>query len=467
MSHLKRSLAAIISGSFLVLVGFIVEPQSSARGQQAAPELPATPPNEEIPRAVGAVIDRSQNRFAFTDFVKLALRRRAVATRNIAPNAVGAAPIADVTRNMQPADVEDAVISFARELSGAVPPEDIELAVPRQNAIAQKTIAAAASRAPAVGASGPTINVSPDLPKFDWRDPGHVALQSGIISAAKDQTLGGAINCGDCWAFATIGTFEGADALVNRRLINASEQNLLDCTTQVISASPSVPYNCAGGGWWAFDYIIKQGVAKETSYPYTAVQSGCNDSIDRPYHALTWNYVLSQSEIPIADGQIKQIKAALCQYGPVGAAVYASGPLFSGYGASSPPIRDFDSGNAVVVSGQPKKVDHVVVIVGWDDSKKAWAIKNSWPGWGTQGFGYIGYTANNIGYGAAYVVPAIAATGPMASAAPAAPAVGAAPATRNITPRTSALRTIAPPRFFPAPEPPAVGAPPVPAANPP
>ena len=98
--------------------------------------------------------------------------------------------------------------------------------------------------------------------------------------------------------------------------------------------------------------------------------------------------------------------------------------------------------------------------------RKPWAIKNSWPGWGTQGFGYIGYTANNIGYGAAYVVPAIAATGPMASAAPAAPTVGAAPATRNITPRTSALRTIAPPRFFPAPEPPAVGAPPVPAADP-
>ena len=84
---------------------------------------------------------------------------------------------------------------------------------------------------------------------------------------------------------------------------------------QVISASPSVPYNCAGAVGWAFDYIIKQGVAKETSYPYTAVQSGCNDSIDLQTFitVLTLGITCwSQSEIPIADGQIKQIKAAAC-----------------------------------------------------------------------------------------------------------------------------------------------------------
>ena len=97
-------------------------------------------PFNEIPPAVGTVIKRSQNRFALTGFVKLALRRRAAAGGAIAPNAVGAAPIADVVKNMQPSNVEDAVIKYARELSGAVPPEDIDLAIPRQNALAQKTI---------------------------------------------------------------------------------------------------------------------------------------------------------------------------------------------------------------------------------------------------------------------------------------------------------------------------------------
>jgi C1A family cysteine protease len=463
MSNVKRSLVTIISGSFLLLVCLIVEPQTSARGREASQESPATPPSavDEIPPAVGAVIKRSQNRFALTGFVKLALRRRAAAGGAIAPNAVGAALIADVVKNMQPSDVEDAVIKYARELSGAVPPEDIDLAIPRQNALAQKTINDARAQRPVVGAAQMT-NVltnevlSPTLPRFDWRDAGWVARDSGIISLAKDQTLGGTINCGCCWAFATIGTFEGADALVNRRLINASEQNLLDCAGQLLGATPSVPYTCVGG-WWAFDYLIKKGVATENSYPYTAVQSGCNDSIDRSYQALTWKYVLNQSDVPTTDAQINQIKAALCQYGPIGAAVYATAPIFGGYGPTSPPIRDFDSGNKVVGSdGIARIVDHVVVIVGWNDAKKAWAIKNSWPSWGTNDFGYIEYTANNIGFGAASVVPVTAAAGPLASAAPAAPAVGAAPRT---------LRTIALPRLF-APQEPSVGAPPPPGPAP-
>lgn len=131
-----------------------------------------------------------------------------------------------------------------------------------------------------------------------------------------------------------------------------------------------MPYTCVGG-WWAFDYLIKKGVATENSYPYTAVQSGCNDSIDRSYQALTWKYVLNQSDVPTTDAQINQIKAALCQYGPIGAAVYATAPIFGGYGPTSPPIRDFDSGNKVVGSdGNARIVDHVVVIVGWNDAKK-------------------------------------------------------------------------------------------------
>ena len=54
-------------------------------------------------------------------------------------------------------------------------------------------------------------------------------------------------------------------------------------------------------------------------------------------------------------------------------------------------------------------VNHAVVLVGWDDSKGAWIIKNSWgTGYGIQesGFLYIAYQHQNLGYSAAYVVAA-------------------------------------------------------------
>ena len=55
--------------------------------------------------------------------------------------------------------------------------------------------------------------------------------------------------------------------------------------------------------------------------------------------------------------------------------------------------------------------NHVVVIIGWDDSKGAWLIKNSWGNtWGDlcgygneRGYMWIKYNTNNIGSYAAWV----------------------------------------------------------------
>jgi hypothetical protein len=50
---------------------------------------------------------------------------------------------------------------------------------------------------------------------------------------------------------------------------------------------------------------------------------------------------------------------------------------------------------------------HIVIIVGWDDNKKAWLIKNSWgTGWGDNGFGWITYGSNKIGMGASWYLMA-------------------------------------------------------------
>jgi Papain family cysteine protease len=49
-------------------------------------------------------------------------------------------------------------------------------------------------------------------------------------------------------------------------------------------------------------------------------------------------------------------------------------------------------------------INHAITIGGWDESKQAWLIKNSWStGWGLAGYAWVHYGSNSIGYAAAWV----------------------------------------------------------------
>ena len=200
---------------------------------------------------------------------------------------------------------------------------------------------------------------------FNWAD------HNGV-TAVKDQD-----SCGSCWAFATHGAFEGSYAILNHALVDSSEQDTLDCSGA----------GSCGGGWWAFQYLIDAGSADEADYKYVAVKGACKAGVDRPYKAEAWGYVDSSNAVPSVDA----LKKALCEYGPLAVAV-----------AVTPAFQAYKSG--VFNESSAANIDHGITLVGWDDAKEAWRIKNSWgTGWGESGFMWIAYGCNKVGYAASWV----------------------------------------------------------------
>lgn len=319
------------------------------------------------------------------------------------------------------------------QVTGLVEPPNLSKLLRKQNLSAEK-LKDKALISEIVGTCSASVSM------FDWR-------QNKGATPVRDQGA-----CGSCWAFGTLGAFEGSYRIKNNLIIDSSEQDILDCNPW--------NYNCQGG-WWAFDYLIDTGCARESSYPYKAVKGLCQPK-PRPYKATAWGYVGS-SEIPAA----AEIKQALCQYGPLAVAVFVT-PHFLAYtggvfnacinvwqGSTNYAVDDlikpgsgFDiyicitagtSGSAepswpgpppqnnppsTVIDGTVTwkylgRINHGVTLIGWDDSKGAWLIKNSWGmGWGeTGGYGtergymWISYNCNNIGYGASWVQAAQASTG--------------------------------------------------------
>lgn len=249
------------------------------------------------------------------------------------------------------------------EITGLKPPDNwLELAK-QQNSMAQEL------KEPKPLSLG---NCVASAAKFNWAD-------NNGVTGVRDQG-----NCGSCWAFATHGAFEGSYAILNKTLIDSSEQDTLDCSGA----------GSCGGGWWAYQYLIDTGSAQETDYKYVAVKGTCKSSVSRPHKAVAWGYVDSTKEIPTVDA----LKKALCEYGPLGVAV-----------AVTPAFQAYKSG--VFNENSTANVNHGVTLVGWDDSKKAWRIKNSWgTGWGESGYMWIAYGSNKIGYGASWVQAKITST---------------------------------------------------------
>jgi cathepsin L len=259
------------------------------------------------------------------------------------------------------------------KLTGLKVPADFRAQAAKQNQFAAKAIQLDIAAAKAAGVKIVLPACSAGSQKFDWRS-------RGKVSPVTNQ--GG---CGSCWDFAAMAAYEANYLIRNNITVNTSEQHVLNCATY---ANGNDAGTCAGG-WYdpVFNWMLSNGVANESTVPYQGQDKACNSSVAAPYRAVAWGFVTVKSEIP----SVAELKQALCERGPLAVAVRATNAF-----------KAYTSG--VFNENATGGVNHAVTLVGWDDTKSAWLIKNSWgTGWGDDGYMWIGYNTNKIGYAATWV----------------------------------------------------------------
>jgi C1A family cysteine protease/TolA-binding protein len=188
--------------------------------------------------------------------------------------------------------------------------------------------------------------------------------------------------CGSCWAFAAVATLEASNAIINGAAPDLAEQHALSCSGG----------GTCGGGWYTpiYDWLGGgvDGLQTETKVPYQAMDKTCSAGGQTPYEVQTWGWVDAYQSQPSVDA----MKAAMCQYGPLTAAVAAT-PAFIAYSGGV-----FDEQSAA-------SINHAIVLVGWDDARNAWLLRNSWgTNWGEDGYMWIDYGSNSVGAWAAWAM---------------------------------------------------------------
>lgn len=203
---------------------------------------------------------------------------------------------------------------------------------------------------------------------LDWRAAG-----GNFVTAPRNQ-----LKCGSCWAFAMTA---GLEAYILRRDntpgvdLDLSEQVMLSCSNAG---------SCKGGLLNA-NYIKKNGLPLETTYPYTGANGTCSAA------APGWQ----ASAYRVGDwGTVKKsavsLKAALVKYGPLPTAfiVYED-------------FMHYKSGIYSYTTGK-RLGGHAVLLVGYNDAEQYYIVKNSWDkGWGEEGFFKIAYSEmdNSVHFG--------------------------------------------------------------------
>lgn len=204
--------------------------------------------------------------------------------------------------------------------------------------------------------------------KFDWEET--------VKTPVRDQG-----SCGSCWAMSSTQTLENAFKRLTGKEVDFAEQQIVSCDNN--------SHGC-GGGWFAGDYMVKNGQADEAQFPYTASNAKCKSGLTPAAKPIRWAYAGASNRNPTVD----ETKAAIMEFGAVSVTVSATGSW------------SVDT-NGVLKGCGNGGINHMVTLTGWDNSINggSWKMKNSWGAdWGNAGYAWVKYGCYRIASETAYVV---------------------------------------------------------------
>lgn len=179
-------------------------------------------------------------------------------------------------------------------------------------------------------------------------------------------------SCGSCWSFTATAAFEAVVNIWDKKQYDFSEQFLVNCD--------NTSSGCNGGSNSALNMYVKFGGVMETDAPYKGKDGTC---ATYTYHEKAKSY----AKVSNTQAALKQ---ALYDYGPMYVAICA-GTNFSNVKAGQ-----------VLSKTDGTNLNHAVTLVGWDDAKGAWLIKNSWgASYCDKGYVWVQYGVSGVGGAAA------------------------------------------------------------------
>lgn len=189
--------------------------------------------------------------------------------------------------------------------------------------------------------------------KIDWRD-------KNAVTPVKNQ------QCGDCYTHSATAAVEGAWAIATGKLIDLSEQQLVDCGNSLKYGSKG----CNGGSMEGmFKYMIENGgQCSEASYPYQGKDGKCQ-SCTPVVHIKSCSDVKPNDQV--------SMKAAVAKQ-PISVAISADTHLFQSY-----------TSGVITSTSCYTELNHGVTAVGYgtENGIKYWLVKNSWgEDWGMGGY---------------------------------------------------------------------------------
>ncbi|KAK4154900.1 hypothetical protein C8A00DRAFT_32255 [Chaetomidium leptoderma] len=226
----------------------------------------------------------------------------------------------------------------------------------------------------------------------DWRN------RDGLNYITTPQDQG---SCNSCWAFAATALIESMVRIEHGVWSKRSEADVHDGVGAACESVGNAEETLAWVAGQGSDFLNetetpRPGIADWPCDPYETTPHGyahCNDRSGRTTHIPYFQ----------ALGIIEDQKRWLDEYGPL----VVTFILYKDFGSWKPT----EEGSVYKWDGISETTgNHLTLVVGYDDEKQAWIMKNSWgKGWGTEGFAYFAYDDANIDnwtkYGLANVNP--------------------------------------------------------------